>query len=112
MKKFGGTLENWFEYKIEDVTVVFGEAINDPHGRFYPGQTMRTSQVCSIDRHNGIVETYYSKYQLGTENTSLVNVRAKLSLMFGGFETPMGTVNGEMHTVDMSRVVVPPTNIN
>lgn len=110
MKKFGGTLENWFEYKIDDYTVVFGAAMNDPHFRFYPGQTMRTSMICAIDRQNSTLETYYSIYQLGTEDTSLANVRAKLSLMFGGFETPMGTLNGEMHAVDMDRVVVSPAS--
>lgn len=106
MKKFGGVLENWFEYEVEDSTVVFGEAVNDPNGRFYQGQTIRTSFVCLINRESKTLETFYSIYQLGTEDTSIENVRGKLSLMFGGYDTPMGTVNGVMHAVDMNRVII------
>lgn len=106
MKKQGGILENWFEYQIEDETVVFGESFNDPHHRFYQGQTMRSSVVCFIDRDRGILETYYTIYQLGHENTSQDNVFGKLSLMFGGYETPLGTLDGVMHHKDMSRVII------
>lgn len=84
MKKFGGVLTNWFQYKIETgESAIFGTVVDDPNHRFRRGDSMLTSRVISLDRARGIAETEFSVYELMEENTSDTNIRHKFSQSYG-----------------------------
>jgi hypothetical protein len=81
-KKVGGTIKDWqiHNLSVSNITlevaypgenakpmIISGTVVDDPLGRWVPGDHMRTSLVCKLDRENGTVETLNTIYKLSGE---------------------------------------------
>jgi len=79
MKKFGGIIENWQIHNLslteEQINkaypgqkakpmIISGTVIEDPIGRWKPGNHMRTSLIVNLDKKEGTVETLNTIYKL------------------------------------------------
>lgn len=53
-------------------TVFTGTVVNDPSGRYQPGDHMRSSLVVALDKSTGMCETTSSKYNLLEEGNDIV----------------------------------------
>lgn len=79
-KKEGGTLEQWqlhklsytgdqarewgYETKLDECYVLSGVIVEDPTGRWNPGDHFRSSLVCNMDLEEGIIETQNTVYRV------------------------------------------------
>ncbi len=88
-KKDGGKIEKWQihhlqipeggEEKFKEVfpniifqPIVFtGTVVNEPTGRWKPGDHMRSSYIVSFDKKTGIVETLNTIYKLDMDTEGL-----------------------------------------
>lgn len=66
-KKNGGLIKNWQAQDSGSSSVLTGTVVEDPAGRFEPGDRMRSSYIVSIDRVKGIIETTNSIYRVTHE---------------------------------------------
>ena len=87
-KKDGGTIRDWQIHKltisqeaIEEMypgqkakpMIISGTVVEDKLGRWRPGDHMRTSLVCKLNREKGYVETLNTRYKLkGKENNDVL----------------------------------------
>ena len=82
MKKFGGIIKNWqahslsfTEEQIDKIypgqkakpMIISGTVVEDPTGRWKPGNHMRTSLVVELNKEAGTVETLNTLYRLADE---------------------------------------------
>jgi len=79
MKKFGGTIKNWQIHTLSlteeqlnkaypgqkaKPMIISGTVVEDPVGRWEPGNHMRTSLIVNLDKKEGTVETLNTIYKL------------------------------------------------
>lgn len=79
MKKFGGIIKDWQVHTLSlteeqlnkaypgqkaKPMIISGTVVEDPVGRWEPGNHMRTSLIVNLDKKEGTVETLNTIYKL------------------------------------------------